>query len=131
MTMNNANENKTVKMTKKDYFNQLLQIKEVQDNIDLYNFCAHELDLLAKKASASNGKPTKKQVENEALITDIANILNDLNGDAIAIADLQQKAASLQECSQQKLSALLKKLVDAGKAERVKDKKGKTFYKSC
>lgn len=126
MTNANATEKK---LTKKDYFNMLVNMDTVQSNADLYNFCLHEIELLEKK-SCTPKKATKRQEENAPLIEEIANILNDMKEDGATIAELQQQSANLQQLTQQRISALLKKLVDAGRIEREKDKKGRTTYKT-
>ena len=57
-------ENK--KMTKRDYFNALLNVEEVKANSAMVTFIEHELELLSKK-NASDRKPTATQKENEAI----------------------------------------------------------------
>lgn len=126
MTNTNGTEKKR---TKKDYFYMLANIEEVKNNNDLLWFCEHEIELLEKKESAPK-KPTKRQAENNPLIEEIANILNNVKDDAMTIAELRKQSEKLEECTQQRISALLKKLVDAGRVERVKDKKGHTTYKA-
>ena len=51
------------KVTKKDNFNALLALEQVQANPALVTFIEHELELLAKKAAAPT-KPTVRQAEN-------------------------------------------------------------------
>lgn len=128
--MTNANVNTTEKKrTKKDFFYMLANIEEVKNNNDLLWFCEHEIELLEKKENTPK-KPTKRQAENSPLIEEIANILNNVKDDAMTIAELRKQSEKLEECTQQRISALLKKLVDAGRVERVKDKKGHTTYKA-
>ena len=53
------------KMTKREKFELLLTIAEVQENEMLVEFINHELELLAKKnATGTLRKPTKTQLEN-------------------------------------------------------------------
>ena len=51
------------KVTKKDNYNALLTLEQVQANPTLVAFIEHELELLAKKAAAPS-KPTVRQAEN-------------------------------------------------------------------
>lgn len=111
-------ENK--KMTKKQYFGVLLEL--VQGNEDLENFINHEIELLEKKASS--GTKTKNQVENESIKVEIVNALVELDR-AVTVSELMTKVAY----SNQKLSALLKQLVEENKVERIEDKR-KTYFKA-
>lgn len=105
-------ENK--KMTKKQYFGVLLEI--VKGNEDLESFINHEIELLDKKASS--GTKTKNQVENENIKVEILNALADF-GKGVTVTELMNKVAY----SNQKLSALLKQLVEENKVERTEDKR--------
>ena len=53
-------------MTKRDYFNALLNVEEVKENPAMIDFINHELELLSKK-NASDRKATATQVENESI----------------------------------------------------------------
>ena len=111
------------KMTKKDYFNALLEIGAVASNDGLVEFINHEIELLDKK-NASSKKPSKTQLENEVIKNDIVNALINLAKPA-RINDL---VAELQnQYSNQKISALVKQLVDSGKVVKSTDKKVSTF----
>lgn len=111
------------KLTKKDHFNVLLTLAEVQDNQTLVDFINHELELLTKKNSTER-KPTAAQKENEG-IKEI--ILAALTNEPTSITDLQKKNASLAEISNQKISALLRQLIIDNKAVRTEDKKKALF----
>ena len=112
------------KMTKKDYFNQLLAIKEVSANEGLVGFINHEIELLEKKASKSG--QTKTQKENEVLMKRVFEALETV-GKAVTITELQTEVAEMSEYSNQKLSAMLKKLVDCGRVTKTVDKKKSYF----
>ena len=111
-------ENK--KMTKKQYFGVLLEL--VKGNEDLESFINHEIELLEKKSTS--GTKTKNQVENESIKEEIVNALVEL-GKAVTVTELMNKVAY----SNQKLSALLKQLVEENKVERVEEKR-KVFFKA-
>lgn len=112
------------KMTKKDYFNQLLAIKEVSANEDLVGFINHEIELLAKKSGKSG--QTKTQKENEGILKTIMECLA-TDRTPMTITELQGAYTELADFSNQKLSALMKKLVDNGTVTKTIDKKKSYF----
>lgn len=117
------------KMTKKDYFNALLNIKEVGTNEKLVAFIEHELELLERKSnSAKEGdkKPTAKQAENEKIKEVIISYMEE--NTLYSISDLQKNIAECAELSNQKMSALLRLLIEDKIVERVIDKR-KTYFK--
>ena len=110
------------KMTKREKFELLLTIAEVQENEMLVDFINHELELLAKKnATGTLRKPTKTQIENENLIEVIFAKLQ-ATGEGMTISEIQG-------LTNQKMSAILKKLVDSQRVEKYTEKK-KTFFKA-
>lgn len=115
------------KMTKRDYFNALLALKEVKGNEELVKFINHELELLAKKNSAEK-KPTAVQIANEGIKEVILNTLTD-NGGMMTISEMQKANAELGEMSNQRISALVRQLKDDGKVERIEDKR-KAYFKA-
>ena len=117
-------ENK--KRTKKDKFNALLKIAEVQKNPELVEFIEHELELLAKKNSAEK-KPTAKQKENEGLKS---VILETLGNSSMTISEMKKVNADLVEPSNQKISALLKQLMESGVVVREEIKR-KAYFKKA
>lgn len=111
------------KMTKRDYYNQLLQVKEVKENSDLVEFINRELELLNRKNS-KNGKPTKDQVANVAIQEEILKHLATLPTESVGVTISELcKVKQFQEYSNQKLSALVRQLVIAEKVARVEEKK--------
>ena len=57
----------TKKLTKRDYFNQLLKLDEVKGNEKLVKFISHELELLAKKNASDKSKLSATQIANEEI----------------------------------------------------------------
>ena len=112
------------KLTKKDYFNELKGL--VSDRQDLVDFIDHEIELLSKKSSRT--APTKTQVENEKIKEKIVATLVEL-GKYATITDIQNANIELADLSNQKISALLKQLVDNEIIEKVIDKK-KAYFKA-
>ena len=121
----------TKKMTKKDYFNALLNIPAVGTNEDLVAFIEHELELLERKSDkkAENKKPTATQIENELIKEEILNFMEPNN--LYSISEFQKKVPKCADLSNQKISSLLRQLLPengTGQIERVEDKR-KVFYK--
>lgn len=120
----------TKKVTKREYFEMIKGI--CGDNQDIVNFCNHEIELLERKSSKSG--TTKTQTENvkvaEMLIQELEKI-----GKPVTITDLMNTSNIVKEyklengnsLSNQKISAILKQQVDAGKVVRVTDKKKSLF----
>ena len=119
------------KMTKREKFGMLLSIEEVAKNEILVEFINHELELLDKKSASSKDgirKPTKTQQENEVLQDLILQSMEDEK--LYTISDLQAEISELAELSNQKVSALLKKLVDTKKVIKTLEKRKTFFQKS-
>ena len=121
-------ENK--KMTKKETINLLIDVlmgnKEVEDVQMFIDFLTHERELLERKSS--NSGQTKTQKENEILKEKIIETLKELNKFS-TITEIQESNAELADLSNQKISALLKQLVDTNVIEKVIEKK-KAYFKA-
>lgn len=110
------------KMTKKDYFEVLRGLAVEAGNEGAAAFCVKEIERLANKKVAQ----TKTQKENEGLIEVVYAALAEV-GVPSTITDLQKANEGLADYSNQKISALMKKLVDAGRVAKVVDKKKSYF----
>ena len=109
------------KKTKREFFGEIREI--VKENTELVEFIDHELELLDKKTSAKSTKVNTEQVE---LMEKIVNALNEI-GRSVTISELQKENAEMAEYSNQKLSAMLKKLVDNKQVTKMVDKKKSYF----
>ena len=109
------------KKTKREFFGEIREI--VEGNAELVAFIDHELELLDKKTSAKSTKVNTEQVE---LMGKIVNALNKI-GRSVTISELQKENAEMAEYSNQKLSAMLKKLVDNKQVTKMIDKKKSYF----
>ena len=115
------------KMTKKDYFNLVAEIvanADVENQEEIQAFIAHEIELLEKKSSKS--KQTKTQKENEGIMQEIVSVLATLDK-KVTVTELMKADERMAVYSNQKLSALLKKLVDNGTVEKIIEKKKSYF----
>ena len=121
-------ENK--KMTKKETINLLIDVlmgnKEVEDVQMFIDFLIHERELLERKSS--NSGQTKTQKDNEILKEKIVETLKELNKFS-TITEIQESNAELADLSNQKISALLKQLVDTNVIEKVIEKK-RAYFKA-
>ena len=94
---------------------------------DAQAFLAERIEIAVKK-NASNGerKPTKVQVANEGIKTEILQTLADI-GCPATIDNMQKANESLAPYSGQKLTALISQLVKAEKVVRT-EVKGKAHF---
>ena len=116
------------KMTKKEMFTLIATLNAT--NTEIVDFCNHEIELLDRKKSNGNAKANEKM---EYAVELVYNALASV-GKAVAVSeliaetDLTALANESGVVSTQKVSALLKKLVDGGKVEKYTDKK-KTYFR--
>lgn len=108
------------KMTKKQYFENLKGfVKGDANEADYIAFLDRQIELASKKRATE----TKIQKENKEIVENIYAFIVETNG-PVTVADIMGRFEGM---SNQKVSALVKKLVDAGKVVRAKDGK-KTIY---
>lgn len=112
------------KLIKKDYFNMLREIVVSMERQDLVDFIDREIELLNKKSSRTT--LTKTQLENETLKEKVVSTLVEL-GKYATITEIQQANPELADLSNQKMSALLKQLVDSNIVDKVIEKKKAYF----
>ena len=112
------------KMTKKEMFAEILKVKGVAENTAMVDFINHEIELLNRKGSKST--PSKTQIENKGIKEVIVNALTEI-ATPVTITDLQAKCEDLASYSNQKISALLKQLVDSKVVVKSTDKKKSYF----
>lgn len=114
------NVEKKVKLTQRDFYNELIVISENAGRVDLVDFCKDRIEKLDKKASAS--KETANQKANmeiiEKLINELANI-----GEPVTISDFQKRSEYASQFSNQKISALFKKEIDGRIIKTIEKKK--------
>ena len=113
------------KMTKRDYFNALLNIAEVKANKSMVDFINHELELLEKKNASKSSKQTKTQIANEGLKDQI--LCSMVEGEKYTISDMQKQFECCLELTNQKVLALVLQLKVANLVVRVEEK-GKAYY---
>ena len=122
--------NTTKRVTKRERFTQLLARSQVKENKELVDFINHELELLTNKNSGEK-KPTAQQIVNEATKKIIADLLTENHNRLFSISEMQKESAELGELTNQRISALLKQMVEATDpiVEKIVDKR-KTYFKA-
>lgn len=117
------------KMTKRDYFNQLLGMEDVKANPELVKFIEHELELLAKKNTATSGKMTATQKENEEIKNGIVECLENDANRLYTVTEMIKEFDVCKPFVNQKISNLANQLVKEGRIAKVEEKR-KSFFKA-
>ena len=107
---------------KKDYLGELRVLAEEAGRTDLVEFCDKEIGKLANRKVAQ----TKNQKDNEVIKEVMLEILAGLD-EAVTVTDFIKADERMAEYSNQKVSALMKQLVDAGKVVKTVEKKKSYF----
>lgn len=110
------------KMTKKEMFEMIKGV--CANDIRIVEFCEHEIELLNRKSSKST--QTKTQIENENIKGAIVNALTEI-AKPVTITEMQELNTEMANYSNQKLSALLKQLVESNQVVKTIDKKKSYF----
>lgn len=109
------------KMTQKDYFNEIIALAQENGRDDLVAFCEDRIEKLSRKSGSK--KPTKTQVENEGIKDTIVEVLGEI---APATATMIATDPRVN-VSNQKVSALLRQLIENGDVVKATDK-GKSLF---
>ena len=120
------------KMTKREYFATIRSYIESSADSkigsvpvdEVLGFIDHELELLAKK-NASDRKPTAQQTANEGIKTAILDGME--MGRLYTVTEIQKEIPECAELSNQKVSALIRQLKDAGLVVKTEDKRKSYF----
>ena len=112
------------RITKRMRFIEIIELAKENGREDIVEFVNHEIELLDKKASVK--KPTKVQIENLELMEVITEVLTNLNK-PLTISEMQEADEKLATLSNQKISALLTKLINSNKVVKTTDKR-KSFF---
>lgn len=110
------------KVTKREVINAMLNEELIQANDSYRAYLKNELELLDRKIA--NKKATKTQEENVSIKAEIKAVLTN---EGATVTEIQTKSAVLSELSNQRVSALLRQLVEAGEVVKTTDKKKSYF----
>jgi hypothetical protein len=112
------------KMTQKDYFNEIIALAKDNGRDDLVTFAEGRIAQLEKKAGSK--KPTKIQAENEGIKDTIRVALGSVDK-AVTVTELQGLDEALGALSNQRVSALLRQMVEADEVVKTVEKKKSYF----
>ena len=111
-------------MTKKETFATIKGILNDMGNTDFDAFIDHEVELLSRKRSGSS-KPTKRQIENEALKEVILDVLARAD-EGMTIGEIA-KVVDFDGATPNRVNALVSQLKKADKVVRT-EVKGKAMF---
>ena len=109
------------KKTLKDFYNDIIALAQENGRNDLVAFCEDRIEKLSRKSGSK--KPTKTQVENEGIKDTIVEVLGEI---APATATMIATDPRVN-VSNQKVSALLRQLIESGEVVKATDK-GKSLF---
>lgn len=115
----------TKKITKREVINAMLAVEAISANEDFKAYLENELALLDRKAGKK--KATKTQVENEGFKEEILNVL-DVEG--ATVTEIQARSEVLSGLTNQRVSALLRQMVNDGKVIKTIEGKKSLFAKA-
>ena len=111
------------KITKKEVIRMMMNEEVIKANPTYVAYLENELALLNKKAQ--NKKATKTQEQNIGIKATILEVLATIGSGTVT--DIQNGNEELSALSNQKVSALVRQLVEAGKVVKTVDKKKSIF----
>ena len=118
---------KVRKVTKKERFEMIKEIvlnAGLDNEAEMIEFLDNEINLLNKKRAS--GAKTATQKENEVLVERLYEVLAEI-GRPVTVSELQKENEEFGAMSNQKVSALMKKLTDANRVTKTPDKKKSYF----
>ena len=100
------------KTTKKDNFNAIISVLTAGGHDDLAAVIQNEIDLLDRKAAKAKERAATKKAETDALYDAVQAVLT---GELATISEITD-ACGVEDATNAKVQARLKKLADAGVA---------------
>ena len=111
------------KITKKEVIRMMMNEEVIKANPTYVAYLENELALLNKKAQ--NKKATKTQEQNVGIKATILKVLATIGSGTVT--DIQNGNEELSTLSNQKVSALVRQLVESGEVVKTIDKKRSIF----
>ena len=111
------------KITKREVIKMMMNEEVVKTNPTYVAYLENELALLDKKAQ--NKKATKTQEQNKGIKATILKVLATIGSGTVT--DIQNGNEELSALSNQKVSALVRQLVESGDVVKTVDKKKSIF----
>lgn len=115
------------KITKKDRFVEMRAFFEEIERTDLVEFINHEIELLDKK-SASKSKAEIANANANAELTQIVKEVLSNTDKAVTVSEVMKANEVLAELSNQKVSYLMRTLVESKEVVKIVEK-GKSYFK--
>ena len=117
----------SVRMTKAQKFQILADLPAVKADPMLSEFIAHEMELLAKKNTADK-KPTAQQEANAGIKNAVLTLMQEHPNQLYTVSDLLKAVPDLPDTmTNQRMSAIVRQMVDAGQVKRTEDKRKAYF----
>lgn len=117
-----ANEKK---MTKKQMFEMIKANYNL--SADEVAFIDHEIELLSRKNASGEKKPTATQVANQGIASAILEVMAENPNKMYTITDIIKSVPACAELTNQKVSAIVRGMVNDNSVERVEDKRKAYF----
>jgi hypothetical protein len=112
-------------MTKREMFAHIATVNAA--DAEIVDFCNHQIELLdARKTSKT---PTKTQKANEGIMDAIAEALAKME-EGVTVTDLIASADALEGLTNQKVSALLRKMREDGRVVKTIEGKKALFCRA-
>ena len=117
----------SVRMTKAQKFQILADLPAVKADPMLSEFIAHEMELLAKKNTADK-KPTAQQEANAGIKSVVLTLMQEHPNQLYTVSELLKAVPDLPDTmTNQRMSAIVRQMVDAGQVKRTEDKRKAYF----
>ena len=116
----------SVRMTKAQKFQILADLPAVKADPMLSEFIAHEMELLAKKNTAEK-KPTAQQEANAGIKDAVLALMQEHPNQLYTVTDIIKSVPACADLTNQRVSALIRQMVDADQVKRTEDKRKAYF----
>ena len=116
----------SVRMTKAQKFQILADLPAVKADPMLSEFIAHEMELLVKKNTAEK-KPTAQQEANAGIKDAVLAMMQEHPNQLYTVTDIIKAVPACADLTNQRVSALIRQMVDAGQVKRTEDKRKAYF----
>lgn len=103
------------KMTKKEYFEAIIEVLSKDNHTDLINFCQDQIVLLDNKSKRAKEKAVEKKTNGDALRQLVQDTLTE---EYQTISEIYSKIGDQEQYSKAKVTARLTQLVKAGLADK-------------
>lgn len=113
------------KITKRDMFNEVIAMAQALEREDIVAFAEREIALLDKKRDSKSKAEMAVDTENARLMELVKATL--VGSEGKTVTDIMKSDEELGMLSNQKVSALVRKMIEAGVVVKSVDKKKSIF----